>query len=68
MMKKIMRALLIFLLLVSIWLNLFQWRNQAITCENIDSQWKADLLYFLGHKHLDGDSDWIPCEILSDQK
>lgn len=56
-MKKLMRALLIFLLLLSLTLNFFQWSNQAVTCENIDSQWKADLLYFLGHKHLDGDSD-----------
>lgn len=68
MMKKLMRALLIFLLLLSLTLNLFQWSNQAVTCENINSQWKADLLYFLGHKHLDWNKNWIPCENLVNQK
>ena len=56
-MKKIMRALLMFLLLLSLTLNFFQRSNQAVTCENINSQWKVDLLYFLGHKHLDADLD-----------
>lgn len=62
-MKKTI-ALLIFLLSVSVCLNLFQWRNQAVSCDNIDKQWKANLLYFLWHKHLDWDNDWIPCEDL----
>jgi len=60
-MKKI-AAVLLMLLLWSIALNLFQRRNQAVTCENIDAQWKVDLLYKLGHKHLDADNDGIPCE------
>lgn len=60
--SKIIIALLVFTLSLSICLNLFQRQNQAVSCENIDKQWKADLLYFLGHKHLDGDKDGIPCE------
>ena len=67
MMKKILRALLILILACSIGLNLFQRRNQAVTCENIDKQWKANLLYHLWHYGLDGDKDWIPCEVLSNQ-
>lgn len=56
--------LLVFLLSLSISLNLFQWRNQAVKCENLDSYWKAELLYHLWHKSLDWDHDWIPCENL----
>lgn len=62
-MRKAIRILLL-LLSLSIMLNLFQRRNQAVTCENIDAKRKADLLYFLGHKSLDGDKDGIPCDIL----
>ena len=57
--------LLLLILSISICLNLFQWRNQAVKCENLDSYWKAELLYRLWHKSLDGDKDWIPCEHLS---
>lgn len=67
-MKKIMRALLIMLLCMSIWLNAFQRRNQAVTCESISSQWRAELLYNLGHKHLDWNKNWIPCENLLETK
>lgn len=56
--------LLLFLLSLSISLNLFQRRNQAVKCDNLDSYWKAQLLYTLGHKSLDWDKDWIPCENL----
>ena len=56
--------LLLFLLSLSICLNLFQRKNQAVKCENLDSYRKAELLYTLGHKHLDWDHDWIPCENL----
>ena len=56
--------ILLFILSLSICLNLFQWRNQAVKCENIDKQRKAELLYTLGHKGLDWDKDWIPCENL----
>ena len=55
---------LLFLLSLSICLNLFQRQNQAVTCENIDKSWKAGLLYFLWHKSLDWDKDGIPCENL----
>jgi len=55
-------VVLLMLLAMSISLNLFQWRNQAITCDNIDAKRKADLLYTLWHKHLDADKDGIPCE------
>lgn len=67
-MKKILRALLIFLLVLSLSLNFFQRSNQAVTCENIDTQWKSELLYFLGHKHLDWNKNWIPCEYLHETK
>lgn len=67
-MKKIIRALLLMLLTMSICLNAFQRRNQAVTCENISSQWRAELLYKLGHKHLDWNKNWIPCENLVNQK
>ena len=46
---------LILLLSLSVCLNFFQWSNATVTCENIDAHWKVDLLYFLWHKHLDGD-------------
>lgn len=62
-MKKLV-FLLAFLLSLSICLNLFQRRNQVVTCDNIDKRRKADLLYFLWHKHLDQDKDWIPCDNL----
>ena len=63
-MNKIAR-LLLFLFSLAVCLNLFQWSNAAVSCENIDKQRKADILYFLGHKHLDADKDGIPCEILN---
>lgn len=62
-MKKLI-ALLVFLLSLSICLNLFQWRNQAVVCSNIDKYWKAELLYKLWHKHLDWNKNWVPCEFL----
>lgn len=58
--------LLWFLLSLSVCLNLFQWRNQAVTCDNINEHWKAELLYILWHKHLDWNKNWIPCEYLVD--
>jgi len=57
-------TLLLFLLSLSICLNLFQYRNAYVKCENIDKQWKANLLYNLWHRSLDWDKDWIPCENL----
>lgn len=38
--------------------------NYQSNCENIDSRWKADVLYKLWHKSLDWDWDWIACENL----
>jgi len=61
-MSKAIILVLLMLLSASICLNLFQRRNQAVTCDNIDAKRKADLLYTLGHKHLDADKDGIPCE------
>ena len=63
-MKKLFLIIVLFLLSMSISLNLFQWRNQAVKCENLDAYWKANLLYKLGHKSLDWDKDGIPCENL----
>jgi len=63
-MKKILIYLLGSLLLLSISLNLFQYSSTEIVCKNIDSRWKADLLYKMGHNRLDGDKDWVPCENL----
>ena len=65
---KIINAILIFILSLSICLNLFQRRNQAVACYNLDSYWKAEILYKLWHKHLDWNKNWIPCEnLLSNQ-
>jgi len=63
-MKKILIYLLGSLLLLSISLNLFQYSSTEIVCKNIDSRWKADLLYKMGHNRLDWDKDWVPCENL----
>lgn len=63
---KITNSILIFLLSLSICLNIFQRRNQAVACYNLDSYWKAEILYKLWHKHLDRNWNWIPCEALYD--
>ena len=65
-MNRVLSAILILILAISICLNLFQWRNQAVACYNLDSYWKAEILYKLWHKHLDRNWNWIPCEILYD--
>ena len=67
-MTRIFISLLIFALSLSIAINLFQRQNQAITCSNIDTHRKAELLYKLWHKHLDWNKNWIPCEYLVDDK
>lgn len=66
--SRIIIIILLFVATLSICLNLFQRTNQAITCENIDSRRKADLLYTLWHKHLDWNKNWIPCEYLDSNK
>jgi hypothetical protein len=55
---------LLSLLTLSISLNLFQYSSTEIVCKNIDTRWKADLLYKMGHNRLDWDKDWVPCENL----
>lgn len=45
-MKKIV-YFLVLLLSLSICLNLFQRKNQAVKCENLDAYRKAELLYHL---------------------
>ena len=59
---------MIFLLSLSIALNLFQRQNQAVVCSNINTSWKAELLYKLWHKHLDWNKNGIPCEYLIDEQ
>lgn len=63
-MTKLWIYILLSLLLLSISLNLFQYSSTEIVCKNIDSRWKADLLYKMGHNRLDWDKDWVPCENL----
>ena len=38
--------------------------NYQADCSNIDSRWKADILYKMGHRSLDWDGDGIACENL----
>ena len=38
--------------------------NYQSDCSNIDSRWKADILYKMWHRSLDWDWDWIACENL----
>jgi hypothetical protein len=38
-------------------MNIFLWSNNEVNCDNIDSRWKADVLYAMGHRNLDGDKD-----------
>lgn len=63
-MTKRIIYILISMLTLSLSFNLLQFSNTEITCKNIDSRWKADMLYKMGHTKLDGDHDWIPCENL----
>jgi len=62
---KIINTILLSLLLLSLSLNLFLRANNEVQCDNIDARWKADLLYFMWHRNLDWDKDWIACENLS---
>ena len=63
-MTKRIIYILISILTLSLSFNLLQFSNTEITCKNIDSRWKTDMLYKMGHTKLDGDHDWIPCENL----
>ena len=62
--KYIINLILLPILRVSIWLNVFMIANYQSDCSNIDSRWKADVLYKMGHRSLDWDWDWIACENL----
>ena len=63
-MKTILNILIASILWLSITLNVFLRSNNEVSCENIDSRRKADILYFMWHRDLDWDKDWIPCENL----
>ena len=63
-MRIILNILIASILRLSITLNIFLWSNNEVSCENIDSRRKADILYMMGHRNLDWDKDWIPCENL----
>lgn len=52
------------ILRISICLNIFMISNYQSDCSNIDSRWKADVLYKMGHRSLDWDWDGIACENL----
>lgn len=68
MITKIVNTIIFCLLMLSLSLNLFLWSNNEVKCDYIDSRWKADLLYAMGHRNLDWDKDWIPCENLPYKK
>lgn len=63
-MKIIINSIIFCILWVSVCLNVFLIANYQSNCDNIDSRWKADLLYNIGHKNLDGDGDGVACENL----
>lgn len=62
--KYIINLIILPILRVSICLNVFMIANYQSDCSNIDSRWKADVLYKMWHKSLDWDWDWISCENL----
>ena len=63
-MTKILNILIATILWLSLSLNFFLRSNNEVSCENIDSRMKANILYAMWHRHLDWDKDWIPCENL----
>lgn len=62
--KYIINLIIISILRVSICLNVFMISNYQSDCSNIDSRWKADVLYKMWHRSLDWDWDGIACENL----
>lgn len=62
--KYIINLILLPILRISICLNVFMISNYQSDCSNIDSRWKADVLYKMWHRSLDWDWDWIACENL----
>ena len=63
-MKIAINGVVATILILSIVFNVFMLANYQSTCENIDTRWKADVLYKLWHRSLDWDWDWIACENL----
>lgn len=63
-MKYAICILTLTLLLLSLSFNVFMVSNYQANCSNIDSRWKADILYKMGHRSLDWDWDGIACENL----
>lgn len=64
MLKYLANLLILAILRVSICLNVFMISNYQSDCSNIDSRWKADVLYKMWHRSLDWDWDGIACENL----
>ena len=62
--RYIINLIIIPILRISICLNVFMIANYQSNCDNIDSRWKADILYKMWHRSLDWDWDWIACENL----
>jgi len=62
--RYIINLIIIPILRISICLNVFMISNYQSDCSNIDSRWKADVLYKMWHRSLDWDWDWIACENL----
>lgn len=62
--KYIINLIILPILRISICLNVFMISNYQSDCSNIDSRWKADVLYKMWHRSLDWDWDWIACENL----
>lgn len=63
-MKSLINMIILWILAVSLSMNIFLWSNNEVSCDNIDSRRKADILYFMWHRDLDWDKDWVPCENL----
>lgn len=63
-MKSLINLIVWLILWMSIAFNVFMIANYQSDCSNIDSRWKADMLYKLWHRSLDGDGDGIACENL----
>lgn len=57
--KYLVNLLILPILRISICLNVFMISNYQSDCSNIDSRWKADVLYKMWHRSLDWDWDWI---------
>lgn len=63
-MKFIVNMIIATILIMSLSLNLFLRSNNEVKCSNIDSRFKANVLYSMGHRGLDWNKNGIPCENL----